>query len=75
MSGAGVYAPFARTRAERENNGDSRPSIEERYGDRAQYLGSVEEAARALAGDGYLRGEDLAEIVRAAGIRWDHLMH
>ena len=75
VSGVGVYAPFARTRAERENNGDSRPSIEERYGDRAQYLGSVEEAARALAGDGYLRAEDLAEIVRAAGSRWDHLMH
>ena len=75
VSGAGVYVPFARTRAERENNGDSRPSIEERYGDRAQYLGSVEQAAEALAGDGYLRGEDLAEIVRAAGSRWDHLMH
>ena len=74
VSGAGLYSPFARTRAEREADGDPRPSIEERYADRAQYLGSVEEAAQALAGEGYLRAEDLAEIVKAAGSRWDHLM-
>lgn len=74
VSGAGLYSPFARTRAEREANGDLRPSIEERYADRAQYLGSVEEAARALAGHGYLRAGDLAEIVEAAGSRWDHHM-
>lgn len=75
VSGAGLYSPFARTRAEREVNGDPRPSIEERYADRAQYLGSVEKAAQALAGEGYLRAEDLAEIVEAAGNRWDHHMH
>ena len=34
VSGAGIYVPFARTRAERAVNGDSRPSVEERYGDR-----------------------------------------
>lgn len=74
VSGVGLYAPFARTRAEREAHGDPRPSIEERYADRAQYLGSVEEAAQSLAGEGYLRAEDLAEIVEAAGNRWDHHM-
>ena len=74
VSGAGIYVPFARTRAERAVNGDSRPSVEERYGDRAQYLASVEEAAQSLVAEGYLRSEDLAEIVNAAGSRWDHLM-
>ena len=75
VSGAGVYAPFARTRAERESSGDPRPSIEERYGGQAQYLESVEEAARSLVGDGYLRSEDLPEILMIAGNRWDHIMH
>ena len=74
VSGAGLYSPFARTRAEREADGDPRPSIEERYADRAEYLGSVEKAAQALVGEGYLRAEDLVEIVEAAGSRWDHLM-
>lgn len=74
VSGAGVYAPFARTRAEREAMGDTRPSIEERYEDRAQYLTLVEEAAHALVEEGYLRGEDLAEILAAAGGRWDFHM-
>ena len=75
VSGAGVYAPFARTRAVRESSGDPRPSIEERYGGRAQYLESVEEATRSLVGGGYLRGEDLPEIVKIAGNRWDHIVH
>ncbi len=74
VSGAGVYAPFARTRAEREAMGDTRPSIEERYEDRAQYLTLVEEAAHALVEEGYLRGEDLAEILAVAGGRWDFHM-
>ena len=74
VSGAGIYVPFARTRAERAVNGDSRPSVEERYGDRAHYLASVEEAAQSLVAEGYLRSEDLAGIVNAAGSRWDHLM-
>ena len=74
VSGVGVYAPFARTGAEREASGDPRPSIEERYGDRAQYLGLVEEAAQALIGEGYLRGDDLPEILKASGNHWDHRM-
>ena len=74
VSGAGVYAPVARTRAEREAGGDPRPSIEERYRDRAQYLGLVEEAAQALIGEGYLRGEDLPEILEVAGSHWDYRM-
>ena len=74
VSGAGVYAPFARTRAEREAMGDTRPSIEERYEDRTQYLTLVEKAARALVEEGYLRGEDLSEILEAAGGRWEFHM-
>lgn len=74
VSGAGVFAPFARTRAEREANGDPRLSIEERYGDREQYLHLVVQAAAPLIGEGYLRAEDLGEIVNSASRHWHYLM-
>ncbi|RPH37477.1 MAG: hypothetical protein EHM91_14990, partial [Planctomycetota bacterium] len=37
----GSCLPFARTRAERERDGDPRPSVEERYRSRDEYLGRV----------------------------------
>jgi len=74
VSGVGLYVPFARTRAERVASDDPRPSIEERYADRAQYLGLVAESAMELIDDGYLLGQDLPVILEAAGKHWDHLM-
>lgn len=74
VSGAGVFVPFARTRAEREATGDPRLSIEERYGILNRYLELVEEAALQLMLEGYLRREDVPEIFRAAESRWDHVM-
>ena len=38
----GSFQPFAKTRAEREQSGDSRPSIEERYTNRQDYLQRVQ---------------------------------
>jgi len=67
----GSYVPFARTRAERDAAGDPRPSIEERYQSREQYLKLVDEAAAALVKDGYLLADDVARIVRRAGEHWD----
>ena len=70
---AGATLPFARTRAEREASGDPRPSIEERYASRGEYLERVREAARELARTGYLLEEDI-EVTVANGARlWDHL--
>jgi len=74
VSGVGLYVPFARSRAEREANSDPRPSIEERYGNRAQYLGLVAEAAMELIDDGYLLGQDLSPILENAGKHWDYRM-
>ena len=34
----GSYIPFAKTKAERDATDDPRPSIEERYGSRADYV-------------------------------------
>ena len=67
----GSYVPFARTRAERAARGDPRPSTEERYQSREQYLKLVEEAAAPLVKEGYLLADDVVRIVRRAGEHWD----
>ena len=74
MSGTGLYAPFARTQEEREATGDPRLSIEERYENLNEYLVLVEDAALELMLEGYLRREDLREILLAADSRWDYNM-
>jgi len=72
---AGATIPFARTRAEREARGDRRPSVEERYTSRADYLERVRQAAGALAREGYLLNEDIELSVAAAARLWDHYTH
>ena len=44
----GSYLPFAKTRTERLEKGDPRPSIEERYGSRARYVKLVALASQRL---------------------------
>ena len=70
----GSYIPFPLTAEDRERIGDSRRSIEERYGSRAAYLGLVTEAALALVDRGYLLAGDLAPILGQAARHWDYLM-
>lgn len=62
----GACFPFAATRAERERNGDPRPSIEERYPSREIYLEQVRAAAQALADQHLLLDEDIARCVAVA---------
>ena len=69
----GSWIPFARTRAERMKTGDPRPSIEERYATRDEYLQKVAAAARRLADTGYLLDRDVARAVDIAGAEWDYL--
>ena len=63
---------FAATTSERQTSGDPRPSIAERYTDRAQYLGLVAKAAMDLIDEGYLLGQDLPEILKRAETHWDY---
>ena len=70
----GSYIQFPRTATDRQGSGDPRPSAEERYHSREQYLGLVSEAAMGLIEDGYLLAEDLAPILSQAGRHWDYLM-
>lgn len=67
----GSYIPFPRTQAERERTGDPRLSIEERYDDRAHFMGMYTEAALKLIDEGYLLAEDLAAILEQARRHWD----
>jgi len=70
----GSYIPFALTRAEREASHDPRPSVEERYGSRAEYLGMVAEAGLSLIDDGLMLDQDLPAVIEKAAAHWDHLM-
>ncbi|MBV9198211.1 MAG: hypothetical protein JOY83_00455 [Alphaproteobacteria bacterium] len=62
----GSFIPFARTKAEREAAGDPRPSLQERYGSRENYIAGVEAAAAALVGDGLLLPADAEAYINAA---------
>jgi hypothetical protein len=69
----GSMIPFARTRAEREKAGDPRPSIEERYASREEYLRKVEAGAQPLVKQGLMLQSDVAKYIEKAGARWDLL--
>jgi hypothetical protein len=62
----GSFIPFARTRAEREQAGDPRPSLAERYGDQDSYVARIERAAAALVAERLLLPEDMRAYVEAA---------
>jgi hypothetical protein len=68
---AGATLPFPRTRAEREAAGDPRPSIEERYRSRDDYLARVRAAARALVAERCLLEEDVETSLQFAARFWD----
>jgi hypothetical protein len=69
----GSYIPLPRTAADRKRTGDPRPSIEERYRDKDQYLGLVSKATQALVDQRFLLAEDAAIVVTNAGRHWDYI--
>ena len=70
---AGGTIPFARTRREREAAGDPRPSLEERYASRDEYLQAVRRAAADLVAERYMLEEDIELSVTFAARAWDWL--
>jgi len=70
----GSFIPFAKTRADRDKANDPRPSVEERYKSREEYITLVTKAANDLADKGYLLKQDVPRIVEQAGTRWDFVM-
>jgi len=69
----GSTVPFAFTQREREEAGDPRPSVEERYASREEYLQRVEEVALELVSQGYMLAEDVPRVAEQAGERYDLL--
>ena len=62
----GGMVPFAKTKAERVANNDSRLSLEERYGDHAGYIAAVRKAAATAVATGFLLENDAAALIAAA---------
>jgi len=62
----GSFFAFARTKAERERAGDGRPSLEERYGNRAGYVAQVKAVAEKLVTQRLLLSEDVQRYVEWA---------
>jgi hypothetical protein len=70
----GSFQPFARTKAERDQSGDSRLSIEERYTSRQEYLQRVRRAATDLVRERFVRQEDVESVVQQAERTWSFLV-
>ena len=70
----GSFIPFARTDAERRHMGDPRPSLEARYRDRADYEQKVSAAAQRVVALGFLREEEVSNLVAEAGSFYDRVV-
>lgn len=70
----GSFEPFARTREERDRDGDPRRAVNERYRDRAEYLARIGDAARALVRDRFMLAEDVAAATARADATWTALV-
>jgi Alpha/beta hydrolase domain len=70
----GSFIPFARTDAERRRMGDPRPSLEARYRDRADYEQKVSAAAQRVVALGFLREEEVSNLVAEAGSFYDRVV-
>jgi hypothetical protein len=70
----GSFIPFARTHLDRERTNDPRPSIEERYRSKDDYLELISKSANDLATKGYILKEDIPGIIQQAGTRWDWVL-
>ena len=68
---AGWTLPLPRTRAERETTRDPRPSIEELYASKDDYLRQIREAAETLIEEGYMLAEDLEVVIESAESKYD----
>ena len=68
----GSFVPFARTKAERLKAKDPRPSLEERYHDKQDYLAKIAAAGKSLAHEGYVLEADLPMLNERAQQHWDY---
>jgi hypothetical protein len=67
----GSYLSFSKTTAERKAMGDPRPSIEERYKGREDYMNRFNAAARDLVTQKWILAEDLAALIQRGTQEWE----
>jgi hypothetical protein len=67
----GGFEPFPLTKEEREDTGDARLSIAERYAGRQDYLSRVKQTAETLVRQRFMREEDVAAVILRAGAVWN----
>jgi hypothetical protein len=70
----GSFEPFARTRADRVRAHDPRPSIDERYKNRTDYLAQVTRAAGDLVHARYLLDSDVPAVLARARAAWSAIV-
>src|SRR5215472_2448211 len=69
----GSFIPFAKTAQERQQSGDPRLSLEERYPSREQYMAKFSEAANKLVRQRFLLQEDLPAVLQRGQREWDEV--
>jgi Alpha/beta hydrolase domain len=67
----GSIIAFAATEAERQRNGDPRPSLEARYASRDAWAAKLADAANRLVADRLLLREDADRLIATARESWD----
>ena len=68
---AGWILPLPASKVDREASGDPRPSIDELYASKDEYLERVRAASQQLVDEGYLLAEDVEEVANRAELRFD----
>lgn len=71
----GAWVPLAPTKAQRERTRDPRPSLEERYASKDDFLAKVKLAVQKLIDQRFLADSDLDTQLKQASERWDWITH
>jgi hypothetical protein len=73
LSFYGSFIPFAKTAAERQQSGDPRLSVAERYASREQYMGKFAEAAMKLIRERFMLPQDLPSVLERGQREWEEV--
>lgn len=69
----GSWIPFPLTKAQRAERSDPRAAVEERYGNREEYLTKIGEAAESLVKEKYLLEQDVPRLRQRAEEEWNYI--
>jgi len=69
----GSFLPFPKTAAERQQSGDPRKSIAERYTSREDYMQRFGKAVDKLVTERWILEEDRAALIQRGELEWDEL--